>query len=65
MAVHRLVDGVVEDFPDEVVQPGRADAADVHAGALPDRLQTFENRDVFRRVVRGAHVCIVVGAFRE
>ena len=54
--VHRLVDGVVEDFPDEVVQPGRADAADVHPGALADGLQTFENRDVFRSVVAGGHV---------
>ena len=33
-AVHRLVDGVVEHFPDEMVQAGGADAADVHAGAV-------------------------------
>ena len=55
-AVHRLVDGVVEDFPDEVVQTGRADAADIHAGPFADRLQTLENRDVFRGVVAGGHV---------
>ena len=56
MAVHRLVDGVVEHFPDEVVQPGRSDAADIHAGPLADGLETLENRDVFRGVVGGGHV---------
>ena len=50
-AVHRLVDGVVEHLPDEMVQPGGADAADVHAGPLADRLEPFENGDVFRGVV--------------
>src|SRR5206468_11791024 len=56
MPVHRLVDAVVEDFPDEVMQAGRADAADVHAGPLPDRLQAFQDRDVFGGVVGGCHV---------
>ena len=39
-----------------MVQAGRADAADVHARALPDRLEALENRDVFSGVVRGCHV---------
>ena len=56
VAVHRLVDGVVDDFPDEVMQSSRADAADVHARPLADGLQAFENGDVFRGVVRGCHV---------
>src|SRR5262252_4205575 len=56
MAVHCLVDGVVENFPDEVVQPGRSDAADVHAWPFPDGLETLEYGDVFRGVVRGCHV---------
>ena len=47
VAVHRLVDGVVEDLPDEMVQPGGADAADVHAGTLADGLEPFEDGDVF------------------
>ena len=51
MAVHRLVHRVVDDFPDEVVQPGAADAADVHAGALADGLEPLENGDVFGCVV--------------
>jgi hypothetical protein len=38
VAVHGLVDRVVERFPHQVVQAGAADAADVHAGAFPDRL---------------------------
>ena len=47
VAVHGLVDGVVDDLPDEVVQAGRAGAADVHARALADRLEAFEDGDVF------------------
>ena len=54
VAVHRLVDRVVEDFPDKVVEAGAADAADVHAGPLANRLQPFEDGDVFR-CVRGRH----------
>ena len=42
---HRLVDGVVDDLPDQVVQSALAGGADVHTGALPDRLQTLENLD--------------------
>ena len=51
IAVHRLVDGVVEDLPDQVVQAGGADAADVHAGTLADGLEPFEDGDVFGCVV--------------
>ena len=39
-----------------MVQSGGADAADVHAGTLADRLEPLENGDVFRGVVRGCHV---------
>ena len=49
-AVHRLINGVVEHFPDEVMQPGRADAADVHARAFANGLEPFENRNVFSGV---------------
>jgi hypothetical protein len=49
-AVHRFVDGVVQDFPDEVMKPGAAYAADVHAGALADRLEPFKDGDVFRGI---------------
>ena len=45
--VHRLVDRVVEHFPDQMVKAGRADATDVHAGALTNGLEAFENGDVF------------------
>ena len=50
-AVHRLVHGVVENLPDQMVQAGGADAADVHAGPLADRLEPFEDGDVFCCVV--------------
>src|SRR5262245_50092308 len=56
MAVHRLVDAVVEDFPDEVMEARRTDAADIHARPLPDRLEPFQDSDVVRGVVRGCHV---------
>src|SRR4051812_45147887 len=56
MAIHRLVDRVVEYFPHEVMEACAADAPYVHAGALADGLQPFENRDVFRGVVRRCHV---------
>src|SRR5581483_1971956 len=45
-ARHGLVDGVVDDFPHTVVQPGRTGAADVHAGPLADRLEAFEDLHV-------------------
>ena len=35
----------------EMVQAGGADAAEVHAGPLADRLESFENGDVFRGVI--------------
>src|SRR5690606_10052590 len=53
VAVHALVAGVVEHFPDEMVEAGRPDASDVHAGPTTDRLQAFENGDVFRGI--GGH----------
>src|SRR5919109_969915 len=54
-AVHRLVDCVVENFPDEVMQAGGPYAADIHARPFADRLQPLENGDVFSRVV--THRC--------
>jgi hypothetical protein len=52
IAVHGFIDGVVEDLPDQMVQSGRADAPDVHAGTLANRLETFENGDVFGGIAR-------------
>ena len=46
VAGHGLVDGVVDDLPDEVVEAGRAGAADVHAGPLPDRFEALEDLHV-------------------
>ena len=51
-AGERLVDGVVDDLVDEVVQAHHAGRADVHARALADRLEAFEDRDVLRVVAR-------------
>ena len=46
VAGERLVDRVVDDLLDEVVQAARTGRADVHAGPLADRLETFEDLDV-------------------
>ena len=50
----RLVDGVVDDLVDEVVQAHHAGRADVHAGALANRLQALEDGDVLRVVAGGS-----------
>jgi hypothetical protein len=55
VAVHRLVDRVVEQLPDEVMQAGAVEPADVHAGPLANRLQPFENSDVLGRVLLLRH----------
>ena len=52
VAGQRLVDGVVDDLPDQVVQAALAGRADVHAGALADRLEALEHRDRAGVVVR-------------
>ena len=51
---HRLVDGVVDHLPDEVVQPGQAGRTDVHAGPLADRVEALEDLDVLGAVVAAA-----------
>ena len=45
VAGQRLVDGVVDDLVDQVVQAALAGGADVHAGALADRVETLEDGD--------------------
>ena len=45
VAGQRLVDGVVDDLPHHVVQAALAGGADVHTGALADRLEALENGD--------------------
>ena len=55
-AGHRLVDGVVDDLPDEVVQAGEPGRADVHARALAHRVEALEHLDVLGAVVAGTAV---------
>jgi hypothetical protein len=52
VAGERLIDGVVDNLPDQVMQTTLAGGADVHAGALADRLQPFEDGDGARVVGR-------------
>ncbi len=62
VAVRRLVDRVVDDLPEQVVQAGLAGPADVHAGALADGFEAFEDLDVGSRVGCGFHWYRVVYA---
>jgi hypothetical protein len=51
VARHRLVDGVVDHLPDEVVQPGEAGRADVHPRPFADGIEALEDLDVLGAVV--------------
>ena len=42
----RLVDGVVDDFVDEVMQSALVRGADIHARTAAHRLQPLENLDL-------------------
>ena len=46
MPAQRLVHGVVEDLCQAVLQPSAVGRSDVHAGALADRVQALEDRQV-------------------
>jgi hypothetical protein len=48
---HRLVDGVVDHLPDEVMETGQTGGSDVHPRALPDRVETLQHLDVFGAVI--------------
>ena len=43
VAVEVLIHGVIDDLPDEMVQPLGVHAADVHGRAFADGFQAFEN----------------------
>ena len=47
VAVQRFVHGVVQRLPYEVVQAAHIGGADVHGRPLADRLQSFQNGNVF------------------
>jgi hypothetical protein len=53
-AAEMLVDRVVDDLPNEMMEPFSAvHVADVHARPLANGLQTFEDGDALTPVVRG------------
>ena len=41
-----FINGVVDDFVDQVVQSPLTSASDVHAGSLANRLKTFQDLDI-------------------
>src|SRR5262249_32897217 len=47
-AGQRLVNGVVDDFVHEVMQPGRTSRPDVHGWTFPYSLEPFEDLDLVR-----------------
>ena len=64
IAVGGFVDGVVDDLPQNVMQPLAARRADIHAGAQAHRLQPFEDGDV-PRVVMFAHTFLCLPSPRK
>src|SRR5262249_12162952 len=50
-----LVDGVVDDLPEEVVEARLVDPADVHAGAAANGLEALEYCDRFGVIGRRGH----------
>ena len=52
IAVCRLVDGVIDDLPEEVVESALSRRADVHARAHANRVQPFHDFDLVYRVIR-------------
>ena len=50
---HRFIDGVIDDFIDEVMEPARIGRADVHPGVAPDSLDPLQDLNVGGRVAGG------------
>ena len=55
IAVEVFVDGVIDDFPDEVMQPLGVHAADVHRRPFAHGFQAFENGNVLGGVSGSTH----------
>jgi hypothetical protein len=55
IAVEIFIDGVIYDFPNEMVQPLAIHAPDIHRRPLADRFETLEDCDVFGGVRKRAH----------
>ena len=51
VARQRFVDGVVDGFVDELVEAALGRVADVHARALANRLEAFEDLDLLAGIV--------------
>jgi len=61
IACQRLVDGVVDHLEDHVMQAGAiVGIADVHTGALANRIQSLEDLDGGAVVIGGS--CVVIHA---
>ena len=53
LAGEELIDRVVDDLPDEVMQPARVDPADIHRGPSPYGIEAFEDLNVVGSVGLG------------
>jgi len=53
-----LIDGVVDDFVNQVMEALGAGASDVHRGPFPDRFEAFEDLDAFRRILLFCHLIL-------
>ena len=52
-ARHRFIDGVVNNFPDEVMETSETCGPDVHTGTFTNGVETFENLNVLCAVIGG------------
>jgi hypothetical protein len=58
MALHGLVNRIINHFKDKMMQSVYARGSNVHTRALSYRFQTFKNSNVLRRIV-GSHFYIL------
>ena len=59
-AIDVLIDGIVHNFPHQMVQSLAVDAADIHRRPFADRLEAFENGDVFGGIGGRSHSTVLV-----
>ncbi len=55
-----FVDGVIDNFKDEMVQSFKVGTADIHAGSAANRFQPLQNLDVPGVIVNGRGVVVLL-----
>ena len=50
VTIHRLIDGVVQNLPNQMMQTGGAHTTDIHRWSLANGLQSFQSNNVGRGI---------------